>query len=186
MIPYEPLDEPFDVWWREPFAGLMSPPGTIDRLFPDSVLRSSSLAPFRHPFPIDVRETEQAYVVEASLPGIKPEEVQVRATEHAVTIQATRKQEEKPEQDQARGTDMSKDTGTSKQEGHFVRRERYEYAAGEVRRTMTFPSAIAPDQVTATYEQGVLTLHVPKTEAAKAKTIAIQVKESGKEPSTAQ
>ena len=80
---------------------------------------------------------------------------------------------------------MSKDTDKSKQEGHIVRRERYEYAAGEVSRTMTFPSAIAPDQVTATYEQGVLTLHIPKVEAATAKPITIQVKESGKEPSTA-
>ena len=50
---------------------------------------------------------------------------------------------------------------------------------------MTFPNAIAPDQVTATYEQGVLTLHIPKVEAATAKPITIQVKESGKEPSTA-
>lgn len=57
---------------------------------------------------------------------------------------------------------------------NYVRRERYE---GEMTRTISLPAQIQPEKVQATYEQGVLTLHVPKSEATKPKQIEVKVKE---------
>ncbi len=57
---------------------------------------------------------------------------------------------------------------------NYVRRERYE---GEMSRTITLPTQIEPEKVQATYERGVLTLHIPKSEAAKSKQITVKVKE---------
>ncbi len=57
----------------------------------------------------------------------------------------------------------------------YVRRERYE---GEMTRTITLPTQIQPEKVEATFESGVLTLHIPKSEAAKPKQIEVKVKEA--------
>ncbi len=57
----------------------------------------------------------------------------------------------------------------------YVRRERYE---GEISRTIALPTAVEPEKVEATYEHGILTLHVPKAEEAKAKQIPVRTKEA--------
>jgi len=56
----------------------------------------------------------------------------------------------------------------------YVRRERFE---GDMTRIITLPTHILPEKVVATYEQGVLKLHVPKSEEVKPKQIPIKVKE---------
>lgn len=106
---------------------------------------------------MDVRETDGEFVVEASLPGIKPSEMQISATENTITIRASRKAEEE-----------------TKRGGAYVRRERYE---GQLSRVIGLPTPIDPTRVTATYEHGVLTLHASKTAAAKARQIEVKVKE---------
>jgi HSP20 family protein len=58
---------------------------------------------------------------------------------------------------------------------NYVRRERY---AGEMSRTITLPTQIDPEKVQATYDQGVLTVSIPKSEAAKPKQIAVKTKEA--------
>jgi HSP20 family protein len=150
--------EPFDELMREPFEGLVSLRDAVNRLFEESVISPRRFAPFGRVFPVDVRETDTDYVIEAALAGFKPEELQITALENTVTIQATRKREQKTEQ-----------------AGKYVRQERYE---GEMSRTVGLPGPIDPDKVSAIYEHGVLTLHAPKTEAAKAKQITVQTKES--------
>jgi HSP20 family protein len=154
LTPWEPPDELV----RQPIEGAVSLRDVMNRLFEDSVISPRRFAPFGRVFPVDVRETDTDYVIEAALAGFEPEELQVTALENTVTIQATRKGEQKTERT-----------------GKYVRQERYE---GEVSRTIGLPGPIDLDKVTATYEQGVLTLHVPKTEAAKVKPIKVQSKES--------
>lgn len=150
--------EPFEDMMRAPVEGALSLRDAMNRLLEDSFIGPSHLGPFGRVFPVDVREADHDYVIEASLPGIKPDEMEITATQNAVTIRAARKPEEKTEQ-----------------AGRYVRRERYQ---GEVIRTIGLPTPIDPDKVTAAYEHGVLTLHVPKTEAAKSKQIKVQTKET--------
>lgn len=150
--------EPFEDLMREPFEGLVSLRDAMNRLLAESFISSRrAFEPFGRIFALDLRETETAYIVEASLPGFKPEEIALTAAEDTLTIRATRKPEEKTEK-----------------AGKYVRHERYE---GEMSRTITLPGATNPDKVTATYEHGVLTVQVPKTTPTKAKQIKVQAKE---------
>jgi HSP20 family protein len=107
-------------------------------------------------FPLDIIDQDTAYQIRAAIPGVAPEEVDITATANTVTVHATSKAEH-----------------TEEQKGRYLRQERM---YGEMTRTVTLPREIDPEQVTSTYEQGVLTIHLPKTTAAKARQIPVQVK----------
>ncbi len=143
---------------RDPFDALMPLREAINRLFEDSFVGPRFELLSNRAFPVDIYETEnhQQYVIEVALPGIKPDEVQITAMGDTLTIRATQKRDEK--------------TG----KGTYVRRERYE---GEISRMVSLPTLIDADKVQATYEHGILTLHVPKVEAAKPKQISVRIKE---------
>ncbi len=145
--------------WRDPREALMPLRDAVNRLFEESFIWPGRLEVFTgRTFPVDVYETkdQQGYVVEASLPGVKPEDISITAMGDTLTITYKTKAEEKVE----------KPT--------FVRRERYE---GEMTRTFTLPTHILPEKVQATYEQGILKLQVPKSEEVKPKLIPVKVKE---------
>ncbi len=140
----------------EPVSELTPLRDAVNRLLEDSFVGLERFDLFGRTFPVDIRELAGEYVIEASMPGIKPEDLHVTATSDTVTIETTRKTEKKDEKP-----------------GAYVRHERYE---GELRRSITLPAGLRPDGVTAAYEHGVLTLHVPKAEQIKPKTISVDVK----------
>ena len=132
----------------------------MDRMFEESFLSPGRFALFTgRTFPVDVYESkdQKEYVVEASLPGVKPEEIEITSSGDTLTITYATRGEEKVEKPK------------------YVRRERYE---DEMSRTFTLPTQIDPEKVQATYEHGVLTLHVPKAETARPKQIPVKVKEA--------
>jgi HSP20 family protein len=144
--------------WKDPSEALMPLREAVNRLFEDSFIWPGRLEAFTgRTFPVDVYETkdQQGYVVEASLPGAKPEDISITTTGDTLTISYATKGEENVEKP------------------NYVRRERYE---GELRRTISLPTQIDPEKVQATYEHGVLKLEVPKVEAAKPKQISVKVK----------
>ncbi len=141
---------------RDPFEALMPLRDAVNRLFEESFIWPGRIEVFAgRTFPVDVYETkdQQGYVIEASLPGAKPEDISITAMGNNLTIRYVTKGEEKVE----------KPT--------YVRRERYE---GEMTRTISLPTEIVPEKVQATYEQGILKLQVPKAEAAKPKQISVK------------
>ncbi len=145
--------------WKDPFDALMPLRDAVNRLFEDSFVWPGRLEVFTgRTFPVDVYETkdQQGYVIEASLPGVKPEDISITAMGDTLTIHYGTKGEEKVEKP------------------NYVRRERYE---GEMTRTITLPTHIVPEKVQATYEHGVLKLQVPKSEEVKPKQIPVKVKE---------
>lgn len=143
---------------RDPFDALMPLREAMNRLFEESFVGPRFELLTSRTFPIDVYETEdqQQYIIEASLPGVKPDDVKITAMGDTLTIHATQKREEK--------------TG----KGAYMRCERYE---GEIDRAISLPTLIDAEKVQATYEHGVLTLHVPKAEIAKPKQIPVRIKE---------
>ncbi len=145
--------------WKDPFEALMPLREAVNRLFEDSFVWPGRLEVFTgRTFPVDVYETkdQQGYVVEASLPGVKPGDISITAMGDILTIHYATKGEKKVEKP------------------NYVRHERYE---GEMTRTITLPTHILPEKVQATYEHGVLKLLVPKSEEVKPKQIPIEVKE---------
>jgi HSP20 family protein len=153
----------------DPFATAlpMTMRDAMDRLLEEGFTPTwrSDLFAIGRGFPVDVYEDEMQYVIEASMPGIKPDEFKVTATSTAITIRATTLREEKEGKDAD-----SKD----KKSGSYVRRERY---TGEVTRVIDLPDLINPDKIKATYKHGVLVLDVPKAGESKPKKVDITVAE---------
>jgi HSP20 family protein len=102
---------------------------------------------------LDVAETEEAYEVSIELPGMKAEEVEVELKGENLWISGEKK-EEKEEKGKA-----------------FHRVERRH---GEFRRMVRLPVAVDEGKVEAKFTDGVLTVHVPKTEEVKPKRIPVQ------------
>jgi HSP20 family protein len=144
----------------EPFQELTPLREAMNRLLEDSFVGMRRFEPFGRTPPVDLRETETEYVIEASLPGVKPEELQITATPDQITIRATKKAEAKTEEEKG---------------GTYVRHERYE---GELSRTILLPTSVNPEGATAKYEHGVLTLTLPKSPHAAAKQIPVHVNEA--------
>lgn len=140
-----------------PFGELLSLRQAMDRLFEDSVVRPRSLfAQMSEGFgiPLDVRTTPDAVVVEAALPGVKPEDVEITLTGDTLTISGS---------NAAEGEDTGDGGGLLYQE---IRR-------GSFSRTITLPESLRGDKATANFEHGLLRLTIPKAEDAKPRQIRI-------------
>jgi HSP20 family protein len=103
--------------------------------------------------PLDVSESDQAYTVCASIPGVSPEEMEISVQNNVLTIRGETKSEEERQGDR------------------WHLRER---RTGQFQRTITLPNNVDANQVGAIYENGVLTLNLPKTEEAKPRRINVQ------------
>ncbi len=104
--------------------------------------------------PIDIRQTDSAYVLEASVPGFRPEDVEVTFDNGVLTVRGERREE------------------SERKEGEYVRRER---RAASVYRQVSLPSEVEPERISAGFEHGVLTVTVPRTPRAQPKRIPVSV-----------
>jgi HSP20 family protein len=137
-----------------PFGELLSLRQAMDRLFEDSFVRSPAyLAGAQQPLALDVYMTDDALIVEAALPGFTPEDVEIAVLGDTLTISATSHAEEK------------------RDEQDFAYRE---IRRGSVSRTVTLPAGVDADDATASYDNGMLRLTLPKAEQAKPRHIAVQ------------
>lgn len=142
----------------DPFADRSLFRHSIDRLYDESFVRPGFgwIAPVSAAnLAIDMYETKDDVIVKAALPGIKPEQVQVSITGDMLTIRGE-----------------SKDENQIKEE-NYVRKER---SFGSFSRCVTLPGGLKADKADATFENGVLTLKIPKAEEAKPKTIKVKTK----------
>ena len=142
----------------QPMSELVSLHDAMDRLFEDSFIgtRWGWVAPANAAhLAINMYETKNEVVVKAGLPGVKPDEFEVTITGNTLTISGE-----------------SKDENEIK-EKDYMRRERQ---FSSFTRSVTLPDGLKADQADALFENGVLTLKVPKSEEAKPKTIQIKAK----------
>jgi len=139
----------------EPFSELMSLRDAMDRLFEESFVRPrGALSPMGlSELALDVYETENDVVINAAIPGIKPEDIDIAITGDTVSIKGELKQETKVEK------------------ANYYRQER---RYGAFSRAVSLPVPISADKAEATFKDGVLTLTIPKAEEAKPKTIKIK------------
>lgn len=102
---------------------------------------------------LDVAETQDAYVVKASVPGINPEDIDITMEDNVLAIKGEFSREEENENEQ-----------------YYIRERRH----GNFGRTVRFPVLVNSEAVEAAYDMGVLTLTVPKAEEVKPKRITIK------------
>ncbi len=107
--------------------------------------------------PVDLFETPDAVVVRTALPGLRPEEIDITITEKTLTIKAEHKTEEEP-----------------REERYLLR----EWSQGRVGRIIALPDGLDTDKAEASYEHGVLTVQLPKTEQVKPKSVKVTVPKS--------
>ena len=142
----------------EPLGELMSLREAMDRLFEESVIRPrAALAPFfgAGGLALDVYETEEALVVTADMPGVKPEDLDISITGDVLTIKGEAKSESEV-----------------KRESYHRQERRY----GAYSRSVALPTPVNADKAEAKFKDGVLTLTIPKAEEAKPKVIKVQSK----------
>ena len=124
-----------------PFGELLQLRRAMARMIDDPFIRAVGTSTRR--LPLDVLETPEALVIEAALPGVKPEEVEVSVLGDVLTLTAG-----------------SETESTSEDDGYRWR----EVRRGKVSRSVTLPQGVAADQATATFENGLLRLSIPKTQ----------------------
>ena len=139
---------------RDRFDRLTPFRGAMDRMLEDTFARPSLFEPFALGPALDVYETKDDVVVKAAIPGIKPEEIDIKVVGNSVTIKGEIKAEEEIER------------------GDYIHRER---RYGKFCRAVTLPGEVEPDKAKAEFENGVLTLTMPKSEESKPKSIKVKV-----------
>jgi HSP20 family protein len=102
---------------------------------------------------VDIHENDEAIVLQAELPGLKKEDIDIEVKENILTLKGERKQ------------------STEIKEQNYYRQER---SLGKFSRSFTLPAVIDPAKVVASYKAGVLEVKIPKPKELKATQIDIQ------------
>jgi len=137
-----------------PLGELMSLRQAMDRLFEDSFVRRDSGSSAEYQMPLDIRTTDDELIVEAALPGVLPEDVEVSVLNDTLTISGAHRQE------------LARDD-----EGYSY----HEIRRGRFIREVTLPGNLKTADATANFDNGMLTLRFPKAEQAKPRQIRIAV-----------
>jgi len=155
----------------EPLRDMMSLRDAMERLIQESFLRpaGSILPAMRGAMPLDVVERGDAFEIRASLPGIKPEDVQITVQGDVLTIRGTTTSEQERKDDR-------------EDDENWILRER---RSGSFYRSLTLPAPLDADRATARFEQGVLVLEIPKAETAKARQIPVSGAQKGQQQTVA-
>ena len=136
----------------DPFRDLVSMRRAMDRLMENSLGEDREVTS-EWGLPLDVVEDENDFIVKASLPGVKPDDLDITYSKGMLTIKGEIKDESE----------------TTKGQYH-LRERRY----GLFTRTINLPSSVKAEDIQADYHDGILELKMPKTEEVKPKRIPIQ------------
>ena len=133
---------------RDAFADTVPLRQAMERLFEESLPR-----PSRHWLAVNVYETLTELVIEAALPGVKPDDVDIAIDGDTLSI-----------------------TGEWKEDDEAAAREyhRRELHTGPFERALRLPERFEADRTAAAFENGILTLTIPKVEEAKVRHIKVQ------------
>jgi HSP20 family protein len=137
-----------------PFGELLSLRQAMDRLFEDSFIRPTNWGGGSDAFslPLDVATSKDEVVIESALPGMRPEDVDITVENGTLTIRGETKTEE-----------------TSNKGDYVVQ----EIRRGAFSRSVALPTGLEPDKASATFENGMLTLRIPRSEQVKPRQIRI-------------
>jgi HSP20 family protein len=128
----------------------------MDRLFDDAFTRPISLRDGGWSSPaVDMYQTDDEIVVKAAIPGFKADEVQINVTGDVLTLRGESKHEEERQE-----------------KSWHLREQRW----GSFERSIPLPTDVMADQANADFENGILTITLPKAEEVKPKTISVKAK----------
>ncbi len=136
----------------DPFREMTQLQNRFDRLFEAVGGRQESWLPA-----VDVFDTKDAVVLKAELAGMDPAEIEIEVEDNVLTIKGERKFEEKVDEE---------------------RYYRVERRFGSFQRSLALPQGVKADQIDAAYDDGILTVTVPKAEQERPKRIEVQARKT--------
>ena len=140
----------------EPVREMMTLREAMDRLFDDAFTRPLNIRDGGWSAPaVDMYQTDDDVVVRVAIPGFKADEVQINVTGDVLTLRGEMKREEE-----------------KKDKAWHIR----EHRSGSFERSIPLPTNVTADQANADFENGILTITLPKVEEVKPKTINIKAK----------
>ena len=140
----------------EPFQDMLTLREAMQQLLEDSVVTPANARRSGQVFSpaMDVSETKDAFLVEASVPGLQPEQLDITVENNVLSIRGEIKRERE-----------SSERNFHRVERHF----------GSFQRTIALPSTVHAEAISAKLENGVLRLEIPKAEAVKPRKISVNV-----------
>jgi len=138
----------------DPFQEMLNLRRTVDRLFDNAAPDHDWSQPALWGLAVDMVENKDDFIIKASIPGINPDDLDISYSDDTLTIKGEIKQDKETKEDQ-----------------YHLRERR----VGAFMRSITLPTKIKGDAIEASYQDGVVTLRLPKAEEVKPKRIAIKV-----------
>jgi len=139
----------------EPAREVMTLREAMDHLFDDAFTRPLSLRDGWSAPSVDMYQTDEEVVVKASIPGFKAEDVQINVTGDILTFRGEIKREDE-----------------KKDKAWHIREQRWD----SFERALALPTEVVTDKAKAEFENGILTITLPKAEEVKPKTITVKAK----------
>lgn len=136
----------------DPFRDITTLRDEMNRLFNRTVGEGVSSGSAWTPA-VDIFDTDQAIVLRAELPGLTPEDIDIEIDDNVLTLKGERRFEE------------------TVQEGRYYRLER---AYGHFQRNITLPQGVKADEISASFDNGVLSVRVPKADEVRPRKIAVE------------
>jgi HSP20 family protein len=130
----------------------------MDRLLDDAFTRPWGLSQAGRGISapsLDMYETDNEVVVKAAVPGMKAEDVQINITGEMLTIKGE-----------------TKEASEVKEKAYHIREQRW----GSFERSIELPTQVVSEKAKAEFEDGILTISLPKAEQVKPKTITVKAK----------
>lgn len=139
----------------EPTREIVSLRDAMDRLFDDAFTRPLGML-YGPQFPaLDLYQTESDVIIHASLPGMKADDMQISVTGELLTLKGE-----------------FKEKAEKKEKAYHLREQRF----GSFERTVSLPTNVVADKAKAEFEDGILTITIPKAEEAKPRTVTVKAK----------
>ena len=139
----------------EPFRDFMTLREAMDRLFEDSFVGPRPrewVSAAEGTLALDLYQTDDAAVVKTAVPGVKPDDIDITVSGNTLSISGETKEEEEVKEE------------------NYIRRER---RVGSFSRSVVLPEGLEVDKAEASFEDGVLTLTIPKAPESKPKVVKI-------------
>jgi len=144
--------------WERSFRGFDKLSEQFDRMlstrFPRFETTEENLTVADWVPPVDIHETDKEFLVKADIPEVKKEDVKITIEDGVLTLQGERKIEK---------------------EEKGKRFHRTERLYGSFYRSFALPNEVDEAKAVAEFKDGMLTLHLPKSERAKPKTIEVKL-----------
>jgi len=179
----------------DPFREALSLRRAMDQLFDQSFVQSNLMPGSQTVMAaMDVCETKNGYEVDVALPGVRPEDIELTVDQNTLTIRGRyshqnehqqQREGQTQEQQQRQGEPSQQQSQAQAEQQGKTQRHRQghnwlvrEIVSGTFERTITFPRPIDTNNIQTKFENGLLTILLPVSEASRPKRISLTGSES--------